>query len=146
MILCSNKLFYEMNEIPTYNSAAELFAANMTNEFHGHGFTVNMACIIDPVKSKGFRIDYYVDDHGDDHIHVRYKGQEAKLKTDSELTYIIGELKEHYINDARQIIKENRHEANKKMRQERERFLASNPHMMWDNEQKKIVPKTGEQR
>lgn len=100
----------------------------------------------------GFRFDYYVDDHGEEHVHVEWLEQavEAKLNLTAGFPLEIKNDKfpDRKVNEAREILQRggNRKLLNQNIMKQRERFLAGNPNLTYDKKLGKIVPKTGEQK
>jgi hypothetical protein len=107
--------------------------------------TWNMARVLPD--QGGFSFNYYVDDHGEEHVHVKWleRGVEAKLNLTAGLPLEIKNDKfpDNKVTEAREILqhKQNRKELNKNIMKARNNFLAGNPHLMYDQTLGKIVPK-----
>ena len=108
-------------------------------------FTDNMARVLPD--QGGFRFDYYVDDHGEEHVHVEWleKAVEAKLNlTDGfPLEVKNDKFPDRKVTEARKILQHDRNRKilNKNIMKERKKFLAGNPHLMYDDVIGKMVLK-----
>ena len=127
-----------------YTSFNELAAAQVGGIANMSVF--NMARVLPD--QGGFRFDYYVDDHGKEHVHVKHiqSGAEAKLNLDAGFSLEIRNPRftDQAVTAARAILSDNKNrtQLSANIMKEWQRYLASNPHLQFDKDSGHVVPKS----